>query len=367
MVRPMTEVAPADLAPPTRRRIVARRLLFALAPPVVLLGAAECVCRLAGVGAPPVELPTDPPGKFVEVVLTAPDGRRSTYREGIVAGARTRLNEAGFRDWLYHVAERGGALRVACVGDSVTFGQGLEEHEPWPRRLAAMLSEDAPDGRPVRVMNFGRRGANTEDERVLFEREVLPYAPDAVVLGFTVFNDAESHAEAQVRVRAVEAHRQRPLYRLAKAVRTRSRLLGWLTRRVRREGSRRALAELIERSYADDAAGWIECRAALRAIAARCREREMPLVVALFPVLWRNDPELNDLVGYPFREQHARVRAAFDGFPGVRVVDVVEGMADLDRQRIWIPGDGHPDARYNRRVAELVAAELLALLDRPPR
>ncbi|MFN7972675.1 MAG: SGNH/GDSL hydrolase family protein [Acidobacteriota bacterium] len=52
-------------------------------------------------------------------------------------------------------AEKRG-LRVACLGDSVTFGWCVDESESYPRRLEALLSRKL--GGPVEALNFGFPG-----------------------------------------------------------------------------------------------------------------------------------------------------------------------------------------------------------------
>ena len=75
-------------------------------------------------------------------------------------------------------------LRVACVGDSCTFGKGVLEEACWPRQLEARLREG---GRNAGVFNLGINGGrgkvyralldeHADDPAVPLEREVGPPA-----------------------------------------------------------------------------------------------------------------------------------------------------------------------------------------------
>ena len=56
---------------------------------------------------------------------------------------------------------RPGERRVLCLGDSFTFGHGASAKEfAYPAQLQRLLSRGAPQ-RPWRVVNFGKRGANS--------------------------------------------------------------------------------------------------------------------------------------------------------------------------------------------------------------
>lgn len=70
-------------------------------------------------------------------------------------------------------------LRVIALGDSFTFGQGVEEHEAFPM-IAADRLELA--GRPVELLDFGVPGHGTPQSVALLEHRLAPLAPDVVLL-----------------------------------------------------------------------------------------------------------------------------------------------------------------------------------------
>ena len=80
-------------------------------------------------------------------------------------------------------------LVVLALGDSLTFGEGVEDHETWPAQLEALLATElAP--RAVRVVNAGVAAYGPQEARVAL-RELAPAVrPDVVLCQFAVANDA---------------------------------------------------------------------------------------------------------------------------------------------------------------------------------
>jgi len=55
-----------------------------------------------------------------------------------------RVNAAGFRDREFPVARAPGVARIACVGDSYTYGWGVELDASYPKQLERRLGGQAP-------------------------------------------------------------------------------------------------------------------------------------------------------------------------------------------------------------------------------
>ena len=101
------------------------------------------------------------------------------------SGASLRINSHGFRDhdWLPPGSGEGAPLRIAVLGNSVTFGAGVEEPERWTDLIEASIRAEAPE-RGVVVMNFGLPGYTLEQMAQCYESIVRPYEPDLVLLAF---------------------------------------------------------------------------------------------------------------------------------------------------------------------------------------
>ncbi|MHC4471271.1 MAG: SGNH/GDSL hydrolase family protein [Planctomycetota bacterium] len=345
-------------------RALPKKLLFSLVPLVLLLVLLEVGFRVVGLGRPEVKPPSDP--ESVEVERTAPDGRKSVYKRKTMLGVEHTRNELGCRDWLYEEEEREGAIRIAGIGDSFTEGFGVRYEDVWLQVLGRRLRAARPDGPPIRTLNFGRGGMNTADEVKLLEEQVLRFGPRLVVLGFTVFNDAETKEVYQAATEERVQRESKSHFRLARWIKDHSYFANWLVETLRREKRREGMRVHLAEQYADDEPGWVECRDALAHLAETCRRENVALVVALFPV-HHDDIALNDWGSYEHHEVHGKIKAVFDAHPDVAVVDVVEGFAPLTGKKIWIDVDRHPTAEWHERVAELLTEPVLEKLDLKPR
>src|SRR5262249_26619682 len=98
------------------------------------------------------------------------------------------LHPLGFRSDEF-TTRRAGALRVACVGDSWTFGMNVDQERTYPSRLVARL-RDAGAAPAVDVQNFGVLGYSSFQGLQLLRSRVLDQHPDVVPIGFGM-NDSE--------------------------------------------------------------------------------------------------------------------------------------------------------------------------------
>jgi lysophospholipase L1-like esterase len=89
------------------------------------------------------------------------------------------LNQEGFRGPEFKARKEAGSLRIACLGDSVTFGR---PDAAYPALLAQALTQKL--GRPVEAMNFGVPGYSSWQGRKLLPRLLATYHPDLVIIMF---------------------------------------------------------------------------------------------------------------------------------------------------------------------------------------
>jgi len=109
-------------------------------------------------------------------------GAQGTYKPNPdEKSIHVRINSEGMRG-----GERNGDRnrdkrdrRILFLGDSVTFGHGIDESESYPEAFKTLLS-DGYD-----VINLGVIGYGTDQEYLLLKREFNKYMPDMIVVGFT--------------------------------------------------------------------------------------------------------------------------------------------------------------------------------------
>jgi len=151
--------------------------------------------------------------------------------------ARTAWNgtyhENNARDWRGPEFERTCAhseLRVLAIGDSCTFGKGVDESDTWPRQLGRMPREELRTSRTVLVGKLGVNGYSGRDYLEVFATQVRPIRDDIAVLACN-FDDfpnvlqkvdrAVLHSERNLRPRIAFERRsqlgQLALFRWARA------------------------------------------------------------------------------------------------------------------------------------------------------
>jgi lysophospholipase L1-like esterase len=89
------------------------------------------------------------------------------------------LNSRGFRGPEIPLKKPPATLRIACLGDSVTFGR---PGASYPALLEKKLSEKL--GRPVEAMNFGVPGYSSWQGMKLLPETLDLYEPDVVIILF---------------------------------------------------------------------------------------------------------------------------------------------------------------------------------------
>jgi lysophospholipase L1-like esterase len=130
------------------------------------------------------------------------EGASGTYRPNPETRATTvRINEQGFRGDGVSIPKPPGSRRVLLLGDSNTFGYGMEEEE----RFSDLLSERLPGNHEV--ANLGVFGYGTDQELLLFQRVGRIFEPDIVVLGFSAGDVSDNMS-------SINATYSKPYFRL---------------------------------------------------------------------------------------------------------------------------------------------------------
>lgn len=185
-----------------RWRKTVRIWLLRLVPTIALIAIslvlAEVVLRWRASGQPrrTVQSEHDSPGHCEHDELLgwrlAPlaNGRHKTSNFDVAI----RINRHGLRaDREYSYERRPHVARVVVVGDSFTFGHGVEAEETY----AALLERWRP---ATEVLNLGVQGFGTDQQLLILRSKGLRYHPDLVIMGLykgDVFRNTElSHGVA---------------------------------------------------------------------------------------------------------------------------------------------------------------------------
>jgi lysophospholipase L1-like esterase len=98
------------------------------------------------------------------------------------AGEPARTNSLGWRDAEFRVERTPGVRRLIALGDSFTWGAGVDYGERWTEKLEGLT----PD---LEVLNLGVNAFGCDQELRLLETQGLAFAPDFVVLTVFLGND----------------------------------------------------------------------------------------------------------------------------------------------------------------------------------
>ena len=258
-----------------------------------------------------------------------------------------------------------GTRRVVALGDSSTFGWGVEDGEAYPAQLGRALARQGGDRAGDRagaweVLNLGVPGYSTFQGRVMLEREALPLAP-GVVLWSYLSNDGAMTGEAD---RAAYARREGPVGALLEALhhsRAYETLEAWIARA-------RGAAASQPRSDVRNIASLAEAAGNAREAVALARSAGVPIVLVAncvrgdtAAVLARAAQE----TGTPYLDATALVEAAIPRIASDpefekdrEIVAARYGAARVARDpRLYgfLPDLCHPNATGHRLIAEALA------------
>ena len=242
-------------------------------------------------------------------------------------GVVVEINSDGLRDDEYSV-ERGDSHRIIFLGDSLTFGWGVEKEFSFETILEREMSRR----RPTEILNLGTGNYNTQQEVHLFLEKGLKYEPDKVVL-FYFINDAEDTPSRSAW--AFLGHSRFVTFFWSRFHAARANLLGV-----------ESFEEYYSNLYREDQPGWANAQESLRLLKEVCLERGIALQVVLLP-------ELHAFSPYPLESEHREIMASLDaiGIDGLDLAPFFQG--ETEPQRLWVAvDDAHPNADAHELIAK---------------
>ena len=121
---------------------------------------------------------------FKEITTTSDN---TSYFAGRWKKNHERLNNLKFREREFNFMPSSGSYRIAIIGDSITYGQGVEEKNRFSNLIGEYLNTINPK---YEVLNFGRPGAETVDHLSILKEVVLSANPNYIILQWFI-NDFE--------------------------------------------------------------------------------------------------------------------------------------------------------------------------------
>lgn len=322
---------------------------------LVMLALGEIALRILDLGHPyysaaEMYRPSDDPR-----VLFEPRPNFDGFSEGVPV----KTNSRGLRERELPLTPPAGTRRVVFLGDSVTFGAGVLDHEPFPRLLETAINAADSGVGPIETVNTGVVGYNTMQELARLERVGLAYEPSTVVHVFVVNDLLETfsifdHQYEPTGLLAglkVWLRRNSNLYRFVQQAYWR---IGQEMRRAR-EGPTEPLRK---RDRLEDRL------ATLSEIVRVTRANDASFLLVLYP------DNLSDPVSPGPSGERLTVReelmqfAAREGVPVFDLTDALGDVRDPRARQFRLREDPHPSPDGHRAIADALVAPLTDALGR---
>ena len=264
------------------------------------------------------------------------------------------LNSLGFRGQEFGPKDP-RRYRIAIIGDSFTFGTGVEERDRFSNLLQGFLGPD------YEVLNFGHPGNNLPDHLAELEL-VLPMKPDFVLLQLYE-NDFETPTMRSHRPWAcpllpldLDDHmaRESVLYHI---------LIGQWYALQQSAGLAESYPDSMARHLRDpNAPDAVTTTGQLRQFIIRAREAGVPSGGVLFPALYGLDGQAGD---YPFSYLHERVSNVYADLQAPSL-DLLPSFRTVRQPRsFWVDlFDPHPNAKANHLAAAAMLKTFLPIWGR---
>jgi len=276
---------------------------------------------------------------FREVTTSSDNGgyfTRRWFRTGAV-----HLNSSGFREREFTAIKPAGTYRIAVVGDSFTYGNGVRQQDRYSDLLQARLPEH------FEVLNFGTPGANTPEHRTLVEHLLPVIHPDFVLLQWYVNDVEDDDAAGRPAFRPLM-----PIRGLHDWLNTASALytvanMQWAETQVAL-GMTTSYLQYLNRRLGDPNSRDSQIdRGLLLELIALCRRAGVPLGIVLFP-----DTAGDLRANYPFRFLHERTLEICRA-QQLTCVDLTNDFASVKEHRLlWANRlDHHPGVLANEIAA----------------
>lgn len=331
-----------------KRRVMIRLLAIGFGLLVFWAGA-EVACRLIFSHVIAYDVEMWRYSRLVKVSGLTP-GLRFEHRPGTIArlmGVEVRINDDGLRDRDISRKKPEQTIRVAVVGDSVTFGWGVDQDRTYPRQLERILNDRRPLGANIafEVLNFGVGNYAVDDITAMLRTKAVAYDPDLVIYG-AFLNDAELPKEV-TKVSPLLSHSLAVVW-----------IWGRLDAFSRQIGTRGTYREYYQNLYHSDRQGQLRVKTGVAFMQKICSQRNIPLVVAMLPELHEGSSSTFASVYQVYQDAAAEVGATY--------IDLQTVLSENEKRSYWVsPDDAHPNAEACALYAERLVAgiEWLGLLN----
>ncbi len=253
----------------------------------------------------------------------------------------TKLNSLGCRDEEWPIEKPLGQERIAFVGDSFTYGWGIERVED---RLTEVIQKNMDVVKPgqVKIMNVAKPGWDTATQLRRIPDIIRLYHVDEIVLCY-VANDIEG----AMPIDQLQAFKQPPQPKWFNP--DGSVLVDWLYRRIfaLRSAQVSSYYDRLADAFASQAI-WSKQKQQLSSIAKLCQDQGVTFKVALLPFVQTGSTSFK-------RKPIHKQLDTFLTQIGVPHVDLLPTIENIDPSELVVNGaDPHPNEKAQRLFAKAI-------------
>ena len=273
-------------------------------------------------------------------------------------GTQVKINSQGLRDYDYKLEKEENVFRIITLGDSYTFGWGVELNEAYPKLIEFSLNENSD--KKYETINFGTPSHNTIQEARLLEIKAIAYKPDLIIIGYTS-GDPECYWKfcsdelKAATYNAFEKSFSIPTDHITKErLLQRSLFLRFISNKydiiLHRLNIRKIDDDnLIIKLHYKDSITWKSVQESFRKISKIAKENNIEVLIVIFPEIGflSNDYILSDINKQILEEANKN---------GFYTLDLFSYIVGNEPDSIMVtPGeDGHPNAKAHKIAADAI-------------
>jgi hypothetical protein len=92
------------------------------------------------------------------------------------------INSLGFREVEFNETKNENSIRIFCIGDSYTEGDGVDYEYSYPKQLESLIQNHCID-KKIEVLNAGVSGSDILYQQKLLTAKLYKYNPDILLFG----------------------------------------------------------------------------------------------------------------------------------------------------------------------------------------
>jgi lysophospholipase L1-like esterase len=267
-----------------------------------------------------------------------------------------RINNLGLRGEDISLEKPQNTYRILGVGDSVTFGEGVNDKDTYLVKLNNYLTKTYKR-KSFQMINCGISGYNTKDEVIYLKNRWVGLQPDYAIIMFTMSDGYSDDVFADSALGPLATGLMNGTTQLPEGEREfKSKFLSWVINTINRKRTSDRLIDIYLSQYSKnpmlEGYNWENTKYYFALAHEILNDINCKMVIVIFPELFR----IND--NYPFKEIHEKIKAESKR-QGIPVLDLLPAFQRYKTNELWVhPTDHHP----NELAHEVMAQEILNFL-----